>query len=368
VKETTVRLHLRLAPVIIATAILAAWPSSALAQCADQAFKADGPPAWVQLVALEGRDCLGGPQDPTPVTGQVRKAIEPKAGDGDPIREAAEAGLQLVASHLADLRKRLGAPVLTELTQQVDMARASLGTGQREAQRNHWVEDMGQLSVVSLPLQASVTEACKTVTAACREQFDLVKEVFRVARLTEVSLEVYDFPVMKAHQKTTDTRALMWDTYFTGVRSQYPWELVLNGRRMADDRPEVKGVKFGFRDVPRDQIILLHPSVAFEYASEEVEGSRFSGIAIVELLGYNRWSWKADGAMGFAVGGSFILAMGDHANMDDIGLGGMLHLSNKWSVGVTFMGDKRTVLVSGDVAQLFAKVSALKKKQLMTGQ
>jgi hypothetical protein len=114
--------------------------------------------------------------------------------------------------------------------------------------------------------------------------------------------------------------------------------------------------------------MFLHPDVAFAYAADEPEGNRFAGLAIVDLVGYNRWKWNADGSMGLALGASVILTMGDHVNMDDVGYGFMVHVANRWSVGMTFANGRQAVLVSGDVAQLWTKVSAAKQKLVKAGQ
>jgi hypothetical protein len=46
----------------------------------------------------------------------------------------------------------------------------------------------------------------------------------------------------------------------------------------------------------------------------------------------------------------------------------MLHVNHQWSVGLVFGSNDPTVVVSGDVAQLWAKVSSLRKARMMTGK
>ncbi len=111
-----------------------------------------------------------------------------------------------------------------------------------------------------------------------------------------------------------------------------------------------------------------------KWRQDEPEGNRFAGTVVVDVIGYNRWRWNADGSMGFAIGASLILAVADHAATNDFGWGGMLHVNNQWSVGVVIGKEKATnerktaVLVSGDVAQLWTKVSELRQRRLMTAK
>lgn len=369
------QLNCRLAKSVVVAVIMTVWPAWAFAQCADQELPAPTP--WSEtapfgrLITLHTDDCLGGKNDSASIATAVRAALVIQPVAGDPIRDAVEAALDLVSKHARSLNTGPGPgkAVLTEVAQQAEVARTMLGSKRAPAVPTAWdLVDSGRIEAVSLHLSASLRAACRERSDACRDQFETVKEVLRAATLVKGALFVYVRPIVEQHQKETARRAQMWDAYFTGARSQYPWELLLNGRLMKDTRQEEQGVKFGFRDVPNSQVMFLHPDVAFEYASDEPEGNRFAGLVLVDVVGYNRWKWNDDGSMGLAVGGSFIVTMGDHANMDEVGLGVMLHLANRWSVGMTFSGDHRTVLVSGDVAQLWTKISAARKKRLMTGQ
>ncbi len=358
----------------LTTLISVSWSSTALAQdpCADQGLPAaDGPwnPAapFQRIAQLLLTDCLGGAPDTMPVSVAVRKILDVPRVESDRFRPAAEAALEQISAHVVELHGKLDSGLLKEVIDQIALARSLLGTGQTPAVPAAWELDQGRVFVISVPLQQVVTRACTTVSADCRQQFELVREVVRITSLTRAALSVSETPVMIAHLRETSRRARMWDEYFTSARSQYLWELMLNGRLMPDSRENVGGVKRGFRNVPTSQLMLLHPTVAMEYSDAEPEGNRFAGVAIIDVIGYNRWGWKPDGTMGFAVGGSVIAAVGDHVNTNDVRWGVMLHLDHRWSVGATFGGDNTAVIVSPDVAQLWSKVSSLRKRRLMTG-
>lgn len=368
---------------LIVLIVLVACPAAAWAQgvCADQAppqTVADSGFAFAKLLALYGKDCLGGQADTSELTGDVRKMLVPNPKADEPLLDPAKAALSSIGAYATSQAGKPGGEPFTNAAQQVALVTVMLGTNTSPARPDAWAPDAGRIPALSLPLESSLATACKpapptpaappAVPPTCGPQFELVKELLRVSRLTKSALDFYVRPVIVSFQKDTKIRAAKWDAYFDTARSQYPWELLLNGAFMKDTRPVVDGVAVGFREVPTGQVLFLHPDVVFEYADDEPDGSRFAGAVVVDLIGYNRWSWKADGSMGFAIGASAIISLGDHVNMDDIGWGGMLHVNNKWSVGMTFGSGKQTVLVSADVAQLWNKVSEVRKKRLSTLQ
>ena len=337
-------LNLRMARVVVVAVVLTAWPAWVFAQCEQQELP--NPTPWsdiapfARLLTLHTHDCLGGSADRTPIAVAVRAALVITPVGNDPIRDATEAALGVVSRHASSLKTA----ELSEVARQADSARAMLDSQHAPGTPTSWtLVDDGRIDALSFHPANSVKAACETASETCRAQFETVKEVLRATELVKLALDVYRRQIVEAHLKETAQRAQMWDHYFTGARSQYPWELWLNGRFMKDTRKEERGVKLGFRDVPNSQWLFLHPDVVFEYAPDEPEGNRFAGLAILDVVGLNRWKWNADGSMGFAVGASFIVSMGDHANMDDVGFGAMLHLANRWSVGMTFSGDHRTV-------------------------
>ena len=363
--------HLAFA-VVAATLVLGPSPASAQCTAQDQALPMDTPwnPSrpFIVLLQLDGKDCLGGPSDNTTIAVAVRKALMVPPDDASLFQPAARSALVLVDGYLQNTTPA-SPEILREARLQVGVTLATLGSGASPALPTAWEPDQGRIFVISQSLQGYVTGACALRDAACATAFDTAKEVLRVARLTRLALLRSETPFFRGLLEVNLKREKSWGDYFERARSQYIWELALNSWRMGDSRQEVSpGVRGGFRDVPTSQIILLHPYVAMEYANAEAEGNKFNGTVLVDLVGYNRWSWKPDGAMGFAIGGSLILAASDHAATDDFAVGAMLHVNHQWSIGLVFGGDDPTVVVSADVAQLWTKVSALRKAKMMTGR
>ncbi len=366
--------RLRFLFVLVALGVVTA-PAQAQPACKDQSLPAPDPalPYAVvvssKLLALETNGCLGGANDPSakPVLDMLKPSTDDEDRE-DPFRKSVVSALGRIGQDARSLHTSDDTAMYAVVALQVDAAAVALGTGLSPAVPAAWQRQGGSGRIAAIPSFLSTIAACLAPDQRCTGQFEVAKQLLRIARLTESTLNYYARPELQLHREEATRRAEKWDDYFGGARSQYPWELALNGRLMKDTRPVANGVRFGFRDVPRYQVLLIHPYAAFEYAADEPEGTRFSGIVLVDLIGYNRWRWKADGSMGFAVGGSLIVSMGDHANMDDIGWGAMLHLNHKWSFGVTIAGDKRTVLVSGDVAQLWTRASEAAKLRLKTAQ
>jgi hypothetical protein len=333
------------------------------------------------LILLDTNDCLGGPNDEASIAASVRKALEVLPDDTTLFRPAADAALGLIDQHLQQTVTPASPEVVRDLRRQVNAVRATIGSGVSPALPTAWDLDSGRIFAISQPLQGYVDDACAMPDTGCTTAFDSTKEVLRIARLTRLSLLKSETPFLRGLLAENVKREKSWNDYFERARSQYIWELAVNGALMKDNRqeiiPAVKGgaggkdipaVKGGFRDVPRSQILLLHPFVAMEYANAEAEGNKFNGTVLIDLFGYNRWSWKPDGSMGFAIGASLILSASDHAATDDFAPGFMVHLNHQWSIGMVFGGDDPTVVVSGDVAQLWTKVSSFRKMKMMTGR
>jgi hypothetical protein len=354
-----------------------AVPAQAQPACKDQSLPKPDPalPYTVvvssRLLTLEKDGCLGGVNDPNakPVLGILKPSTDAEDRE-DPFKKSALSALARIGQDARSLHTSDDTAIYSAVALQVDAAAVALGTGLSPAVPAAWQLQGGSGRIAAIPI--SLPSALAGCVAAdderCAKQFEVAKQLLRIARLTESTLNYYARPELQKHRDEAVKRAKKWDDYFGVARSQYPWELALNGALMSDTRPEANGVRFGFRDVPTYQVILIHPYAAFEYADAEPEGTRFSGIVLVDVIGYNRWRWKTDGSTGFAIGGSVIVSMGDHANMDDIGWGAMLHLDHKWSFGVTINGDKRTFLVSGDVARLWTGASETVRARLRTAQ
>jgi hypothetical protein len=340
---------------ILALALVARPASAQVPNCDDQAApRTNTATAFIKLVALEGLGCLGGDSDKSALAGEVAGALKPAvaANAPNPLAEA----LKLLHTRAELLSKNGTDLIFSELAVQLVLTRNLLGTNQAPAKPTSWDFGAGTLSVLPTSLETTVSTACAKASAECVAAFDRAREVLRIARLTRHILNLSFAEVFGVHLGATTMRLKQWGAYFDSARSQYPWELLINGKAMGDDRKVIEGVKQGFRSVPNYQWIAVHPTIAFEYDKTQPKGEQMNPVAVVDIFGVNKWTWKTDGTMGTAYGATIIASIGDKAAGNNISWGLMGHLNHKYSVGFTRNNDKWTVILSGDFPKVWAKV------------
>lgn len=203
---------------------------------------------------------------------------------------------------------------------------------------------------------------CTAPVSKCDQALTESINIVRISTLTESALTYLNFWYIEDAYKQVSILDKKWGEYFTKARSQFPWELWLNSLMLPDDRLEVNGNKLGFRQAPEQQMIILHPEVAFEYVSDAAAGSKFQGVVALEVLGGNWWHYNKDGSMGGAlfnipVGASLVTTIGDRAGATSIGYGILIHIANNYSLGVTMHDNKWGAVISGDLNKAFLKAS-----------
>lgn len=151
-------------------------------------------------------------------------------------------------------------------------------------------------------------------------------------------LTVYRAPARDATVEALNTLAARWDDYIDNSYSQLPWELFLNGlsRSRRDWEP------------PRNQWILVHPSVGVEIAGLSWKNLNRVDVAVVEPLGYLRYNANYTRYVGVSGVATF-------ASNRAAAIGGYLHL---WypqaKIGYVVRPDpdrkrRRSVLVTVDL-------------------
>jgi hypothetical protein len=146
----------------------------------------------------------------------------------------------------------------------------------------------------------------------------------------------------KIEQNKIDTKLSEWKKYFTEARSMLPWELVAN-----DLIYKGKLNKKGFVSPPQYQLTLGHPNITYEYTEGADDGSKFKESFALELIGVNFWNLKVP------VGASVTLSYTDHSAVDNLGYGALIHIDNKYSIGVSRYGDEMAYSISVDLFKLF---------------
>jgi hypothetical protein len=187
---------------------------------------------------------------------------------------------------------------------------------------------------------------------ACKEAGETGKVVFRAASLVRQTLQLGMSEVYEKALAATRVRDSKWSGYFDEARLQFPWELWLNGLRYRRENRKAGG----FAEPPNDQLILGHPGVGMEYVRGAPSGNRFQPALVIELIGYNRWTWTVDGRMENAWGASFVQTYSDRAGLSSSRPGIMLHWQNKYSLAFTRDDSKTGVMLSIDLAKAVTRV------------
>jgi hypothetical protein len=338
-----------------------AWAQGA-AQCAAiETRLATKPLAMLGFLGEAG--CLGGNQDDALVAKRVRQLIPEGAVPREQLGEVphlAGNALAQVAAYVADAMPEHGQSareLLAALANEIAATRARLAQrlplGEHSVEGWQWDGITRQFrGLAVIDVKRLDVQCADAADIACREAASAGKVVFRAAGLVRSALR---FSLEETYQQALDAarvRDARWTHYFDTARLQFPWELYVNGLRHERNNRRAGG----FADVPDDQWILLHPGVGLEYVRNAPSGSRFEPALVVELVGYNRWRWHADGTMGTALGVSLIQTYSDRAGLGSSRTGVMLHYDHKYSLALT-RGDGETgLMLSVDLSRLVTRV------------
>ncbi|HEX4933581.1 MAG TPA: hypothetical protein VFV33_10415 [Gemmatimonadaceae bacterium] len=171
-------------------------------------------------------------------------------------------------------------------------------------------------------------------------------------------LNVYSAPAYA--QAATELQRLdaLWDNFTARGYSRLPWEMALNDRLF---------MRKGALEPPRTQLILLHPSVAFEVRGPTAKSLVRDEVAVIEPLGVAFYN----AARTFHYGASLAVSFPKSA---PAGVGGMVHLGKHLTFGYVWRsadssGTRRDAFVASiDAYTLFAKApEALVKAKAAAG-
>lgn len=317
----------------------------------------------LMLGILNQRGCLGGARDELPVAVAVRKSVPESPVPSEQLGEVpnvAGAAIGQVAAYVSGAIPEHGQSaraLLAALANEIESARAKLARKQPlgEHDTKGWVWDgrAKRFPGLSALEVARLDVTCRPeADVACREAASAGKVVFRAAALLRHALAFSSWETYQQALEAARARDAKWTHYFDDARLQFPWELYVNGQRHGRENRKAGG----FADVPNDQWILLHPGVGLEYVRGAPRGSRFEPALVVELVGYNRWRWKADGSMGTALGVSLIQTYSDRVGLQSSRPGVMLHYNHKYSLAVTRANGETGLMLSMDLSRLVTRV------------
>jgi hypothetical protein len=300
-------------------------------------------------------DCLGGENDSDPAVRSLRKRITDTATVDDAdrwvetlsvVREVGnrvESGSSRTASTgcVANLEKGIESVEQALLIGSVVPQTATCKPGAAFAP-TCWVVEAPTLTAPALP-------DCGNLSSLAGET---AEEVLRIAKTTADALGGFFAPAVRSYQVSASELRGRWWSYFRDTRTQYPWELLVNAscfKRRARKEPGV-----AFHEPPEQQVILVHPGLAFEYLHAAPDGEQFKPAASVEVIGFNRWHWKGESPAG-AWGASLVANYADVAALRDWRLGLGVHVRHRYTFGATHQSGDTGYFASADLAQLFTE-------------
>ena len=213
---------------------------------------------------------------------------------------------------------------------------------------------IGDLSEIQVDLQ--LDPLCKDRAAAtCRAALEHGRELMLHWKTAENLSQLASEATVAAIAKQVAAKEALWNRYLYDSKPMLPpdfflTDLLTGGWSKSDQYPE------GFREPPKTQWFLAHPSVGAEYASSVGDGEQLKPILYLEVIGFNRWNERDRidiAGLRYFSGLSLIVSYADRAGVTDAGYGALLTFDNVYSVGVTRYGSETAVLLSLDLANLF---------------
>ena len=371
---------------MLAAALLSAhtWAQAPEKTCA--ALRAElsavRPLTAVNRLSIAG--CLGENRDPDPATARAQRlfgtAARVEGQERAKIREVTlspEERRTLTLAVLQNAAEYLG--TLQSAASEVDKGDVgNLRSLVQQALRNRadgvqgdptfWQWDGNEFALgrtgVDIPTLLARAGCDKTPRdAACASAQTTAEGLLRGAKLAERAYAADQAVMIDAAAARAATRDARWRSYFADARSQYPWELFVNSWRY-----ESVLRKDGLSGPPSSQWILLHPDIGMQYVNSAEAGDRFKPALLLELIGYNRWSWGNDNKPQNAWGASLSRTYADTATLPSGAWGLTIHYNNKYSATVSSVGGKTGLVLSLDLAGAVTQASQNWKDQFRLGQ
>lgn len=185
--------------------------------------------------------------------------------------------------------------------------------------------------------EALTADACTPVSAKnCTDEFSAVAGLLRALYLVNAAIDRYTTNYRAEALQDRVIRRASWDSYYDDLTFQYPWELLFNSWLLesSDNRAVVDGNRLGFRSLPDDKWVLLHPEAVLVYADNANDEYELS--VTVEALGYEAFDFDSRGKVGDSWGVSLMAAYMDRVDRPESGWSaGLMFKYQGYSLGVT---------------------------------
>jgi hypothetical protein len=342
-------------------ALLAALlpPPLALAQkpCAELRVEVEREPAFRAVNTLANASCLGGVRDDheaakrvqalfataSKVEGHERAKIRDVDLSAEERRALSVAVLRVASEYL----ETVNAPEADALRRAVQKAMRDRNArvASREAQMSYWTWDGQQ----QLPLGATGIDVRSMLSRPGTRA--AAESLVRASALAERAFTPDQAQAIQEAQQRAEARDERWRSYFSDTRSQYPWELLFNSMIYESTVRSEQGIS----GPPRWQLIALHPDIGMQYVRSADAGDRFKPALLLEIVGFNRWSWGVDNTPQNAWGASVVRTYADTASIAPGAWGVAVHYNSKYTATLTRSDGKTGLVLSVDLAGAVTK-------------
>ncbi|HYN64754.1 MAG TPA: hypothetical protein VES36_09135, partial [Candidatus Limnocylindrales bacterium] len=189
--------------------------------------------------------------------------------------------------------------------------------------------------------------------APCAAARASVERLVRAAHIAARAFSADQAQAIREAAAQAAVRDARWRSYFADTRSQYPWEILFNSW-IYDSTVRSEA---GISGPPRWQLIALHPDVGMQYVKSAAAGDRFKPALVLEIIGYNGWSWGNDSKPQNAWGASVVRTYADTASVPSGAWGLAIHRNSKYTVTFSRLEGKTGILFSVDLVGAATKVS-----------
>lgn len=317
----------------------------------------------VQLSTLYRVGCLGGSRDTDPLTVAATRSLPEQFPDGASKRELRLALLSVLNPVLEATRRERSLhaadPTAQELVEALDsvvhrVQRAAIaelsGDELREldALRWSWDPSINAFGGIDIPIASAISASCATPSQpACERVVRSASFVLRATHLVERGLAFHGRPFLLDALNASSRRDARWTAYFESTVTQFPWELMLNGKLFGRTLQRQQG----FAEPPTSQWIIAHPVAGLEYEPRATADARLNPAVGIEVLGINRWRWSDENAPVRAWGASGVATYVDQGGTDAVKLGVLLRVAHQYSVTVTLRDGRPGWMLSAKLGE-----------------
>jgi len=367
---------------------------TAVASCDEQRAALMERPPREAVTRLAGNACLGGERDTNEfalsASRQLRTAdriegkpkaikdvtfsVEERRALGVAVLRAADGSLGAIAP-VADANDRLEIERLRFDLQQAIQERldgAVPGAQSRVLRPDHWRWEPGDrdvppalgatgIDVLAMFRRANCDADRRGATCAATQR--IVEGLLRAAMLAGRSFAADQAVELRAAESRAAERDARWRSYFADARSQYPWELYVNSLVYESTLRS----NLGISGPPNWQWIVLHPDAGMQYVRSAAAGDRFKPALVLELIGYNRWSWGGDHKPQNAWGASLVRTYADTVSVPSGAWGVAVHYNNKYTLTLSRHDGKTGILLSADLLGALTSASQAWKDRFRIG-